>query len=320
MTQFQPTAKIIADSVNPCGDRLTTFEIKLHRYVLAENNTHRAFSRNYQSSRACPVEKMIQRVIDDDVFPLHWGKNQKGMVANQEVDEQTKIDAKIIWNNARVQAIKHTQMLIDIGIHKQVANRLLEPFMAITGIVTATDYQNFFDQRCHPDAQPEIQALANAMKAAYDASYPTKLKAGQWHIPYVDISDRGDWYRQYLHGPKTQEEILEKIKVATGCCARVSYLNHDGIRSINDDIKLHDRLLSSKPAHLSPFEHCAMALGESVKKANFTGFESYRYQMEYNYEPTEAEIAILSATEEEILQMQSRFKDISIETLPRRKR
>jgi thymidylate synthase ThyX len=266
---FQPSAKIIADSINPCGDRLTTFEIKLHRYVLAEFNTHRVNSRNFQSSRACPVEKMISNIIDDDVFPLHWGKNQKGMVANQEVDDQTKIDAKIIWNNARVQAIKHTQMLIDIGIHKQVANRLLEPFMAITGIVTATDYQNFFNQRCHPDAQPEIQALANKMKAAYDASAPHELIAGEWHIPFY--ADEIDY----------QLSQADAIKAAVARCARVSYKQHDsdGISIVND-IKLHDRLLASQPPHLSPFEHCAEAMPNSDKYANFVGFRSYRNMLE----------------------------------------
>jgi thymidylate synthase ThyX len=266
---FQPTAKIIADSVNPNGDRLTTFEIKLHRYVLAEFNTHRVNSRNFQSSRACPVERMIANIIDDDVFPLHWGVNQKGMVANKEVDEQTKIDAKIIWSNARAEAIKHTRMLIDIGIHKQVANRLLEPFMAITGIVTATDYQNFFDQRCHPDSQPEIRALADAMKAAYEASEPQELIAGEWHIPYA--ADEVDY----------QLSLDDCIKVATARCARVSYSQHNtkGI-NLQKDLELHDRLLLSDPPHLSPFEHCAMALGKSEKRANFTGFEAYRFQLE----------------------------------------
>ncbi len=266
---FKPSAKIITDSINLQGDRLTTFEIKLHRFVLAEFNTHRKNSRNFQSSRACPVERMITNIIDDDVYPLHWGKNQKGMVADQEVDEQTKIDAKIIWNNARVQAIKHTRMLIDIGIHKQVANRLLEPFMAITGIVTATDYSNFFEQRCGKDAQPEIRALAIAMREAYDASEPQLLNKGVWHLPLIkdqDWDEIGD--------------INELVKVSVGRCARVSYNNHDGIRSLSDDIKLHDRLISSKPAHLSPFEHIAIALSNSEKRANFTGFESYRYQIE----------------------------------------
>jgi thymidylate synthase ThyX len=273
---FQPSAKIIADSINERGDRLTTFEIKLHRYVLAEHNTHRMFSRNFQSSRACPVEKMIANILDDDVFPLHWGKNQKGMVANQEVDDQTKIDAKIIWNNARSQAIKHARMLIDIGIHKQVANRLLEPFMAITGIVTATDYQNFFDQRCHPDAQPEIRALADAMRQAYDASEPFPIPVGAWHIPYVNFEDVDQIKKKFLDPKDIYNEL---IKIATGRCARVSYLNHDGKRDITADIALHDRLLNSKPAHLSPFEHIAIA-APNGKYANFTGWQSYRNQIE----------------------------------------
>lgn len=277
---FQPSAKVIADSVNPSGDRLTTFEIKLHRYVLAEFNTHRKNSRNFQSSRACPVQKMITNIVDDDVYPLHWGKNQKGMIANQEVDEQTKIDAKIIWNNARVEAIKHTRMLIDIGIHKQVANRLLEPFMAITGIVTATDYSNFFSQRCHLDAQPEIRALADAMKAAYELSEPKFIAPDHpvpYHLPLLQMEDWELWHENEL----TDEQL---IKISVGRCARVSYLNHDGVRDINADIALHNRLLSSKPPHLSPFEHVAIALDSSEQCANFTGFKSYRYMLEREHD------------------------------------
>jgi thymidylate synthase ThyX len=272
---FQPTAKIIADSVNPNGDRLTTFEIKLHRYVLAEFNTHRVNSRNFQSSRACPVERMIANILKEDemVYPLHWGRKQKGMVADLEIDEADQLEAIAIWDEARKDMIRHVRRLLEIDVHKQVANRLLEPFMAITGIVTATDYSNFFAQRCHPDAQPEIQALANAMKAAYDASVPERLEAGEWHLPlingadWVDATDRG-----YV------EEDM--IKVSIGRCARVSYLNHDGLRSLSDDTKLYWRLLEADPPHLSPFEHCAMALGKSEKRANFTGFEAYRFQLE----------------------------------------
>lgn len=271
---FQPSAKIIADSINTSGNRITTFEVKLHRFVLAEFNTHRVNSRNFQSSRACPVEKMIANIVDDDVFPLHWGKNQKGMVANQEVDEQTKIDAKIIWSNARAQAIKHTRMLIDIGIHKQVANRLLEPFMAITGIVTATDYDNFFAQRCHSDSQPEIRALADAMREAYKASVPEKLNAGEWHLPFIKSEDWADFHDKNI----THDDLL---RIATGRCARVSYLNHNGVRHFDDDIALHDRLLASQPPHLSPFEHCAIA--NDGKFANFTGWQSYRNILETSH-------------------------------------
>ena len=271
---FHPSAKILADSVNPVGDRLTTFEIKLHRYVLAEFNTHRKNSRNFQSSRACPVERMIANVIEDNVYPLHWGRKQKGMVADLEIDEADQLEAIAIWDEAREAMVGFTRRLLEIDVHKQVANRLLEPFMAITGIVTATDYSNFFSQRCHESAQPEIRALADAMKLAYDASRPMKLKSGEWHLPFVNF----DWNR--FSGQRLDDQEKNYLKIAVGRCARVSYLNHNGVHNIQDDIKLHDRLLTAKPAHLSPFEHIVIALPNSEKRANFTGFESYRYQLE----------------------------------------
>ena len=273
---FQPTAEVIADSVNLTGDRLTTFVVKFHRYVLPEFNTHRVFSRNFQSSRACPVEKMIISVIEDDVSPLHWGKNQRGMIATQELSEDYQKVARKIWADAREDMIAYVKELVEIGVHKQVANRLLEPFMAITGIITATDYSNFFAQRCHPDAQPEIQALANKMKAAYDASQPFKMTYESWHLPFITPQDRRQTREMDLN-EDNQHDLL--IKISTGRCARVSYLNHDGNRDIQSDIKLHDRLLASNPPHLSPFEHCAMAMSDG-RYANFTGWQSYRNQLE----------------------------------------
>ena len=275
---FHPSAKILADSVNPSGDRLTTFEIKLHRYVLAEFNTHRVNSRNFQSSRACPVEKMIANILKEDemVYPLHWGRKQKGMVADLEIDEADQLEAIAIWDEAREAMVGFTRRLLEIDVHKQVANRLLEPFMAITGIVTATDYSNFFAQRCHPDSQPEIRALADAMKLAYDASEPERLSAGEWHRPFWNINDCDKVVISF--GSDNATEIANKV--ATGRCARVSFLNHNGDRSILNDIALHDRLLTSKPPHLSPFEHVAIALPNSDKRANFTGFDAYRYRLE----------------------------------------
>ena len=273
---FQPSAKIICDSVNPYGDRITTFEIKLHRYVLAEFNTHRVNSRNFQSSRACPVEKMIANVIEDNVYPLHWGRKQKGMVADLEIDEADQLEAIAIWDEAREAAIGYVKRLLEIDVHKQVANRLLEPFMAITGIVTATDYSNFFDQRCHSDAQPEIRALAIAMRGAYEQSEPMLIRPNEgipWHIPFLKQEDWELWHENEL----TYQDL---IKISVGRCARVSYLNHDGDRSIQDDIKLHDRLLSSKPPHFSPFEHIAEAMPNSDRYANFQGWQSYRNQLE----------------------------------------
>ncbi len=268
---FQPQAEIIADSHNLTGDRLTTFVLTYHRMIHSEFMTHRMLSKNSSSSRAIPVEKMIKLVESQEVYPLHWGKNQKGMSAQIEVTEAEMQAAAVVWKEARLDAIHHARRLIDIGIHKQVVNRLLEPFSTITVICSGTEYQNFFEQRCHPDAQPEIQALANKMKSAYDASQPQQLAQGQWHLPLIKAEDIDE-----------VSDIHELIKVAVGRCARVSYLNHDGVRNLADDVKLHDRLLASKPAHLSPFEHVAMALPNSEKRANFTGFQAYRFDLERN--------------------------------------
>lgn len=269
---FNPTAEIIADSVNESGDRLTSFVLKFHRFILPEFNTHRAFSRNASSSRAIPVEKMIKLVEQSQVEPLHWGANCKGMSAKTELDDDAQVLARLVWNTARDNAIQSARHMVEIGVHKQIVNRLLEPFSSITVICTGTEYQNFFNQRCHPDAQPEIRALADAMKEAYDASEPEQLKEGEWHLPFiagedwVEATDRG-----YVEA--------DLIKVAIGRCARVSYLNHDGIRSLSDDTKLYWKLLESKPAHLSPFEHIAIAMPNG-KYANFTGWQSYRNILE----------------------------------------
>lgn len=264
---FQPSAKIIADSVNVLGDRLTTFVLTYHRMIHSEFMTHRMLSKNSSSSRAIPVEKMIALVESQEVYPLHWGKNQKGMSARQEIGNIEL--AREIWGEARQDAIKHAKRLVEIGIHKQVVNRLLEPFSTITVICSGTEYQNFFDQRCHPDAQPEIQALANKMKAAYDASEPVELIEGEWHTPFY--ADEVDY----------QLSQADVIKAAVARCARVSYKQHDSDRmNLVNDIKLHDRLLSANPPHLSPFEHVAQALGKSEKRANFIGFEPYRFQLE----------------------------------------
>jgi len=276
MSDFYPTAKIIADSINECGDRLTTFVLTYHRFIHSEFMTHRMLSKNSSSSRAIPVEKMIGKVISDNVYPLHWGANQKGMVADSEISEMRKEEARSIWDSERNSAIVHARALASIGVHKQVVNRLLEPFSTITVICSGTEYQNFFAQRCHPDAQPEIRALADAMRVEYDASEPMQLNTGDWHLPLIKNED---FLAVRSFYPTSLQELMLK-KIAVGCCARVSYLNHDGDRNIADDIKLHDRLLSSKPAHLSPFEHIAIALPNSEKRANFTGFESYRYRLE----------------------------------------
>ncbi|BAY20793.1 hypothetical protein NIES2100_05370 [Calothrix sp. NIES-2100] len=264
---FQPKVKIIKDSVNAAtGSRITTFVLTYHRFIHSEFMTYRMFSRNASSSRAIPVEKMIQKVIDQQVEPLYWGKNQPGMQASQELSSEEIEQARLQWNAAKATVISYARQMIEKGVHKQIVNRILEPFSTITVICTSTDYQNFFNQRCHPDAQPEIQALAYLMKAEYDKSKPDILYPGEWHLPFYDLeNDKG------IFG----DDIL---KVCVGRCARVSYLNHDGKRNLSKDIELHDKLLVANPKHLSPFEHVAIA--QTGNNANFLDFKSYRYILE----------------------------------------
>lgn len=263
-----PTAKVIADSVEPMGSRLTTMEVRLHRFVLAEFNTHRVFSRNSASSRAIPIEKRISEAVEDPAMPLHWGENQRGMQADREGDEHWIAACRREWLRARDHAVASAQYLSLIGLHKQVTNRLLEPFLWHTVVVSATNWMGFFEQRCSPLAQPEMRAAAEAMRAALDASQPKSLPYGAWHLPYVQPDE--------LRDERLTTPDLCRLSVAR--CARVSYLTHDGVRDWSKDFDLHDRLLGASPPHASPFEHVACAVGSDRcwHWGNFEGWAQLR--------------------------------------------
>ena len=231
------SAKIIADSISPDGVRLTTMECTFHRFILAELNTHRAFSRNSASSRAIPIEKQIERVKENPAMPIYWGANQKGMQAHNELSGEDIGYSKQCWDEANYQARLQAIRLDGTGLHKQLVNRLLEPFMWHTAIITATDWDNFFHQRCHPDAQPEMKALADAMQIAYFSHEPRLVNYGDWHLPYT--SDL-EWELFQLGYNRETIEPLKRVSVAR--CARVSYLTQDGKRDIEEDLKLFERL------------------------------------------------------------------------------
>ncbi len=263
-------AKIICDSQPPEGSRLTTMEVVVPRIVLAEFNTHRKFSRNSASSRAIPVEKMIRKVEEDPYIPETWGKNQKGMQAEEALDEHRSALARQCWLQARDSAVEHvrTMMGADIGVHKQTTNRLLEPWMWHTIIVTATEWSNFFHLRCHPDAHPAIRLTAEAMLKVYEESTPNKLEWNEWHLPFVRPKDWEEFAKGWMKaGNPTPEEMLKFVKVSSARCARVSYLTHDGVRDPELDLKLHDRLLSG--GHMSPFEHPAQCEKGPMPNSNF---------------------------------------------------
>lgn len=240
-------AKILLDSISEAGDRLTTMEVTFPRFVLAEFNTHRVFSRNSASSRAIPVEKQLARIKDDPFVPTYWGRNQPGMQASVTFDDEySLIDfLRAEWLLARDYAVEQVEKLLHVGLHKQTANRLLEPFMWHTVIVTSTEWSNFFALRANPDAQPEICEIAVMMKNIYAASTPQLVKKGEWHMPLIQPDEAG-WA---VANPENAR------KVSAARCARVSYLTHDGKRDVSKDLELYERLTSG--GHMSPLEHVA---------------------------------------------------------------
>ena len=265
-----PQVQVIEDSVSPEGVRLTTLALVYPRYIHSELMTHRVFSRNASSSRAIPVARLVKNAKENMVFPCEWGKNQRGMQADSE--ELTGFQlwrAKTVWKiMARVNMWGCNQ-LQKAGLHKQWANRPLEWFTPITVLVTATEWDNFFELRCHPDAQPEIRNLACAIKEARDESTPLLLDYGQWHLPYVTEEEK----------EKYGKEIQVKISIAR--CARVSYNTHDGKPSeLKQDIKLYDRLVGSTPIHASPTEHQATPQPNKNFMRNLRGWMQYRVMLE----------------------------------------
>ncbi|QDP59480.1 MAG: putative thymidylate synthase [Prokaryotic dsDNA virus sp.] len=253
----KPSAKVICHSKAPNGEELITLEIELHRFVLPEFNTHRVFSRNFQSSRAVPVEKMIEQVRTNPAMPVHWGKNQRGMQAEEEVPNYKDFgQGEYQWLGSASDAALRAEILHRQGYHKQIVNRLLEPFMWTKGVVTATreGFESFFKLRCHKDAQPEIKLLAERMKKAIDQSSPRKLCYGEYHLPYVDFDD--PFYT-----------LQEAIKVSTSCCAQVSYRVLDD--SLEKALKIYGMLnlplrgiYQKDPPHFSPTEHVAKVVND----------------------------------------------------------
>lgn len=257
------SVEIAADSIHPKTDspRLTTMLLRYPRFIHSELMSHRVFSRNASSSRAIPIRKMIDAVVEDPAYPVEWGLNEPGMQARKVANKETAEQAKEIWDTALYHAVRQARRLMDLGMHKQIVNRVLEPFSHISVIVTSTEWDNFFSLRCHPDADPTIRALAVEMRDAYQASEPTET---MFHLPLVPEFNSEKPLRHYMN-----------LSVAR--CARVSYLTHSGrVPNEEEDINLANRLLGSR--HFSPFEHQAMAAKTTDTRLtrNLTGWIQHR--------------------------------------------
>ena len=256
------------ESIVECGDEDTydlsiagEFPNFLANGVVVHN------SRNSASSRAIPVEKIIEKVKNDPFIPIYWGKNQKGMQANEALTPVEQAVATIEWLQARNHAVDQAERLRTLGVHKQITNRLLEPFLWHTVICSATEWDNFFALRCHPDAQPEIRTIAVMMRDLYLDTFPTPLQNGEWHLPYVLPDEREQW-------TKDDPARAQLALISSARCARVSYLTHDGRRDIDADLALAKRLEAS--GHMSPFEHPALAVDSTERFGNFKGWKQFR--------------------------------------------
>lgn len=256
------TATAIADSIADGCPRLTTLQLRNPRFIHGEFMSHRAFSRNASSSRAIPIKRMIQDVIDDTAMPVSWGSNQRGMQAGIELKSGSDL-----WLNARDEAIEYAYRLMDRGYHKQIVNRILEPFQHINVLVTATEdaYEHFFSLRDHPDAQPEIQALARAMRDAMAGSEPEYLSGNDWHLPYRECTGNSEFDR----------------KISAARCASVSYKTVDGEpMTVDRALSVFDKL-TVKQLHASPFEHIARPDPSNGKGCrNFTCWHQWRADLE----------------------------------------
>lgn len=262
------SVKIIKDSISECNQRLTTFEITFPRIILAEVNTHRILSRNSASSRAIPVDKIIKRLLEDPFVPVYWGKNQKGMSAEEELSKDIQDQAVQIWLKARDNAIASARELLNLGVHKQITNRLLEPFMWQTALVTATSYDNLFNLRTHKDAQPEFQKIARLMKVLYEENQPQPIAKGDWHLALVREEELKE-IAQMFPGDE-----FAPAKISAGRCCRVSYLTHDGRRDLLADYNLAENLINS--GHMSPLEHQAQNMEDDHWYGNLQGWKQYR--------------------------------------------
>lgn len=270
-------ATVICDSVNKQGVRITTIEAEYPRFIHSEMLTHRMFSRNASSSRAVPLPRAIEQIENNMAMPLYWGANQSGMVAGGEVDDWKK--CLLEWNYASIIYSSSAVYLHNQGLHKQHAARLIEPFQMIKVLITATEWDNFFNLRIHPDAQPEICQLAYKIYLAMQESKPLQLNEGEWHLPYVD---RIRWHSEDIYysisngyGATDGIKMLsidEAIKVSASCCAQTSYRKHNtSIEKAND---IFEKLVKADVVHSSPFEHLATPASDDAAAYYHDGLES----------------------------------------------
>ena len=278
------TAKVIADSINETGQRLTTFELEFPRLILSECNTHGAIEKNTSSSRAIPVSKMLDHILEQNLKPIYFGSKKSGMQAGDELTGEGLDFVKCVWGSSLESAVEYAKMLDKAGVAKEVTNRITEPYQLIKAVWSATDWENWFNLRLEKDADPNICMLAYKMYEAMSKSVPVLLKKGEYHLPYVgkyDIpvaySDLGGYeyetgYNVFYYDKErdhTIEHCLtleEAIKYSVASCAQVSYRS-EGM-TLDKAEKIWNMLVKSEVVHASPLTHVATPISKEIEIEN----------------------------------------------------
>lgn len=252
--------ELIKDSIAN-SIRICTFILEYPRMVHAEMMTHRVFSRNSASSRAIPTKAIIRQLREDPADIVWWGKQMGGMQAKEDLKGIRLFLAKAIWRGAMEMAILVATLFSLVGLHKQLANRILETFQNIRVVVTSTEWNNFLALRDHPDAQPEIAALAAIIRNRLESSTPQRLEPGEWHIPYVITATDMKGQLAYFVEFESHLQMLtlqQALKISASLAAQESYRKSDP--SLEKAEAIWERLVGSAPVHASPTEHQAMAM------------------------------------------------------------
>jgi len=242
-------AKCLKDSIAPNGKRLTTFEIQLPKVLLAENNTHRATSKNFMSSRAIPNGKFTEI---ESFEPEYYGKNMGGMQSSGELVDDVEA-VRAVWNQIIEGCKEGSLRLAELGLHKQWTNRPNDWHVMAKGVLTSTDWDNLLWLRDDETAQPEYRVLARSIQEYFDTGEPEFLNNGEFHTPYVQTVRQTSDELWYIDSNNDRLTLHEALKISASCCGQVSY------RKLNDSkeeaIRIYEKLFSGAKKHMSPTEH-----------------------------------------------------------------
>ena len=255
-------AEIVAHSVaENSGKEIVTVKVKYGLIVHSEFLRHRQLSRGVKSNRAIPCATIRKEVLSNPYIPLVFGKNKRGMQSSEPMCFEGV--GRALFKAARYPAVFFHYVLDKMGLHKQVCNRLLNPWQWVEETITATEWQNLYALRIHDAAQADVREVVECIKEVIDKNREfgvvQKLKPGEWHVPYVSTRRyKKDGELEYFDNDWTKLSVEDALVCSAARCARSSYNKHDGTSTtLSTDAPLFETLLKDSPKHASPVEHQA---------------------------------------------------------------